>query len=117
MSAHTKVLANEVAKRVGLPATWPNVNTIAAAIELEAWRLKVAAEDAAEVLVQCAFETSCYPQFHCPSEWEKREISRENNIDRFWFEDARWTVKAAYTNFRAELDRKRGQGIFGLEVA
>lgn len=104
MTANIKVLAAEVARRVGLPASWPNVNVIAAAIELEAEVCGVSPSDAAEVLVAAAKEASESPSYACPAEWEMRALYRENTIDRFWFEDARWRVKYAYAAFRAQLE-------------
>jgi hypothetical protein len=103
MSAHPKVLAAEVARRVGLPASWPNVNVIAAAIELVTSWSGVSAEEAAELLVQCAHERTPGPRYSLPSEWEKREIFRENSVSRFWFEDSRWTAKLAYAEFYAKV--------------
>ena len=117
MSAHPKVLAKQVALRVGLPASWPNVNVIAAAIELEAEACRVSADQAAEVIVSAAKERTCGPRYDCPSDWERRMIARDNDVNRFWFEDGRWRFKFAYQNFRAELDRERGEGIFAAEIA
>lgn len=105
MSAHAKVLAAEVARRVGLPATWPNVNTIQAAIELEADACGVPAEEAAEMLVSAATESTRGPVYDCPSDWERRLLVRDNEVNRFWFEDARWRIKFAYAEFRESLRR------------
>jgi hypothetical protein len=99
MSAHLKVLAKQLAQRFYLPTTWPNVNTIAAAIELVAFHSNVPAEEAAELLVACARERTFPDNLVCPSERDRREISRVNTVDRFWFEDARWRCKDAYAEF------------------
>lgn len=101
MSAHVKVLAAEVARRIYLPATWPNVNTIAAAIDLVASWHEISPEEAVELLVRCAAERRRDRQYTPPSEWEQRESFRENHVDRFWFEDARWKTKFAYAEFVA----------------
>lgn len=105
MSAHVKVIAAEVAKRIYLPPSWPNVNVIAAAIDLVTFHANVSAEEAAELLIRCAAERTIGSHYTPPSEWELREIFRENKVDRFWFEDARWKTKFAYAQFHERLDR------------
>lgn len=82
--------------------TWPNVQTIRLAIESEAELLSVPIHHAAEVILQAAKEFSRADGYSCPAEWQRREIFRENSVDRFWFEDARWRSKAAYLEFRAQ---------------
>ena len=103
MSAHVKVLAKQLAERMYLPATWPNVNTIAAALELIVIHAHVPIQEAVELLIACAAERTPRPQYRCPSPWEEREISRLNSVDRFWFEDRRWLRKNAYAEFCERL--------------
>ena len=96
-------LAAAVARQLGIVPTWPNVQTIRLAIESEAQLSSAALEDVAAMLVLAGKEWTRGPQYSCPSQWEQREISRLNLVDRFWFEDARWRDKFAYADFRARL--------------
>lgn len=93
-------LAARVARELGLVPTWPTLQTIRLAIESEAALSSVSLNKAAELLVRAGKEWTSCSIFHCPSDWEKREISRLNTVDRFWFEDARWRSKIAYAEFR-----------------
>jgi hypothetical protein len=78
--------------------TWPNVQTIRLAVESEAVHSGIAERQAAALIVTAAQEISpasgggLVP----PSKWEQRQAFRKNDIDRFWFEDARWRMKASY---------------------
>jgi len=96
-------LAAFVARKLGIVPTWPNVQTIRLAIESEADLSGVSDFLAAEVILKAAKEWTRFPEYSCPAEWEKRLIARVNTVDRFWFEDARWREKDAYTEFRREL--------------
>jgi hypothetical protein len=94
-------LAANVARRIGMVRTWPNLQTIRLAIEGEAEFSGIATEDAAELLLRCAAERTYRPEHTCPTDWIVREMSRLNSIDRFWFEDCRWRDKRAYVAFFA----------------
>jgi len=99
----TLPLAASVARQLGIVETWPNVQTIRLAIESEAALSGVAPQDVVEMLVRAGKEWTSQPRYSCSSEWEKRDIFRQNTVDRFWFEDARWREKFAYAEFRAAL--------------
>jgi hypothetical protein len=100
-------LAAEVARKLGIIATWANVQTIRLAIESEAALTGVALLDVAEMIVRAGKEWTRGSMYSCPSEFERREIFRLNAVDRFWFEDARWRSKDAYAEFCEQL-RKNG---------
>lgn len=78
--------------------TWANVQTIRLALESEAAHSQIDAKQAAALIVTAAQEITPAPGgLYSPvSEWEKRQSQRKNDIDRFWFEDARWRMKASY---------------------
>jgi|SRR5579864_2843508 len=99
-------LAATVARALGVVPSWPNLQTIRIAIESEADYFGSTREEIAEMIVRAGTERSCASLYVCPSEWEKREIYRENAVDRFWFEDARWRSKFAYQEF---LERRRAK--------
>jgi hypothetical protein len=86
------------------------VSTVQAAIECEAFQSKVSLDQAADVILQAAREWTRFSGCSCPAEWQRREVSRLNTIDRFWFEDSRWTSKAVYAEFRAALRGEAGIG-------
>lgn len=100
------VLAADIARRLGMVPTWPNVQTIRLAIESEAELSGVSVVEAAAVIVEAAKEPSRFSPLVPPSEWQRREVFRENSVDRFWFEDARWRGKNAYLYFRALLNHE-----------
>jgi hypothetical protein len=87
---------------LGIVPTWPNLQTIRLAIETESALSHVSRAHVAEMLILAGKELSYGSQYVCPAQWEKREFSRLNTIDRFWFEDARWRDKFAYAEFRAK---------------
>ena len=91
-------LAAQIARQLGMVPTWPNVQTIRLAFEAEAAHSEISVSQAVALIVTAAQEISPTPGgFHAPaSEWEKRQAQRKNDIDRFWFEDARWRTKASY---------------------
>ena len=93
------VLAAALARQVGLPETWPNVQTIKLAIQSEAAFSGISIEKSADLILEAAKERTRCDVLSCPSQWETREIFRENTVDRFWFEDGRWRAKRAYTAF------------------
>jgi len=99
-------LAAQIARKVGMVPTWPNVQTIRLAIECEAAYSEVSAKEAAEVIARAARELSCDPNAgYVPTPtWLERELARRNRIDRFWFEDALWRRKPSYWEFS---DRRR----------
>lgn len=89
-------LAAEIARSVGMVRTWPNVQTIRLAIESEAEDRGIAIERAAALISHAAAEITPFPLYTPASDWNVRQIQRLNDIDRFWFEDARWRAKASY---------------------
>lgn len=95
-------LAAEIARQVRMIRTWPNLQTIRAALESEAELLGIDLRQTAELIVECAKQPTRGRYITCPPEWEAREVFRANNVDRFWFEDARWRTKAAYWKFCEE---------------
>lgn len=97
------VLAADLARQVGMVPTWPNVQTIRLAIESEAELSAASLAEAAEIILQSSKEFSRGRYVTCPPEWEARELFRHNSIDRFWFEDARWRVKAIYQQWVEKL--------------
>ncbi len=98
------ILAKKIARSLGMPETWPNLQTIRLAIECEASFSGVSPEDAAEVILKAAKEFVPGPQHSRPSEWVRRELWRANVVDRFWFEDTRWRGKNVYTEFRSRME-------------
>lgn len=97
-------LAARLALRVGMVRTWPNIETIRLAIESEALMSGVSLDEAADVILKAAQEGTPIPWHRPPSDWVVRTISRQNDIDRFWFEDARWRGKDAYAEFQQRLE-------------
>ncbi len=91
-------LAAQIARQLGMVPTWPNVQTIRLALESEAAHSEVSMSQAAALIVTAAQEITPAPgnSYTPPTEWEKRQTARKNDIDRFWFEDARWRMKASY---------------------
>lgn len=102
-------LAAQIARRLALVRTWSNLQTIRLAIESEADLSDISVAEAARVILDAARELSYGPSFRPPAEWEHREIFRENSVDRFWFEDARWRTKGSYLVFVADLRKQRGE--------
>jgi hypothetical protein len=77
--------------------TWPNVQTIRLAIESEAECSEVSLSQAAGLIITAAQEISRWGELYVPpSRWEERQLQRQNDIDRFWFEDSRWRTKHSY---------------------
>ncbi len=78
--------------------TGANVKTIQLAIEFEAEDSGVSVQQAAALIVTAAQEITpaLGNSYTPPTEGEKRQAARKNDIDRFWFEDARWRMKASY---------------------
>lgn len=105
-------LAAEIARQLGMVPTWPNVQTIRLAIESEAEFSSVSIAEAAAVIVEAARERSTGSMYRPAANWEEREFYRENSVDRFWFEDARWRTKFAYASFQSRLKQWREPGIF-----
>jgi hypothetical protein len=97
-------LAAKVARELGVIPTWPNLQTIRLALESEATHYKATFAEIGEMFIRAGKEWTDPPIYHCPSQWERREISRVNTVDRFWFEDARWRYKLAYAEF---LERRK----------
>ena len=98
------VLAAQVARSVGMVESWPNVQVIRLAIEAETEFSQVSPGEAALVIIEAAREATRPPVFSPPSPFESREIARLNQVDRFWFEDARWRMKIAYLEFLRRRD-------------
>src|SRR5579871_3356027 len=88
--------AAHVARQLGMVRTWSNLQTIRLAIESEAELSDIAVAEAAEVILRAAREHSQQSIYRPPSDWEVRQIFRENSVDRFWFEDSRWRAKYTY---------------------
>jgi hypothetical protein len=103
-------LAAKVADELGLVPTWPNLQTIRLAIESEAKLSRAALAEVVEMFVRAGNEWTGGPRYSPLSDWEQRELSRLNSVDRFWFEDARWRAKFAYQEFR-EQRRKASEQI------
>lgn len=101
--------AAHLARQLGIVRTWSNLQTIRLAIESEADLLDISVAEAASVILEAARERSLGPILRPASEWEHREIYRENSVDRFWFEDARWRTKNSYMEFCAELRTQPGE--------
>lgn len=102
-------LAAKVARELAVVPSWPNLQIIRLAIESAAHSCHATLAETAEMLIRAGKEWTARPQYHCPSEWEIREIERLNTIDRFWFEDARWRGKVAYERFYERLRQDREQ--------
>jgi hypothetical protein len=96
-------LAADLARQVGMVRTWSNVQIIRLAIESEAEDSNVSLAQAAALIAVAASEQSHLPQYSCATSWEEREFHRNNAIDRFWFEDARWRTKVSYWNLLERL--------------
>src|ERR1700723_1261703 len=81
------VLAAAIARQVGLPETWPNVQTIKLAIQSEALKSDVHIVRAAGVILEAAKEiTIVNPERYS---FQAAGVLRKSNIvNRFWFEDA-----------------------------
>jgi hypothetical protein len=101
-------LAIFLARRAGMVLTWPNIQTIRVAIESEAQYSGVPLTEAANVILAAAREPSLLDAYSCPPEWQRFECYRENTVNRFWFEDARWRYKKVYAEFQLSL-REGGQ--------
>ena len=101
-------LAAELARQVGMPRTWPNVQTIRLAIESEADHSGITVNQAATVIAMAAQEWTARSGYSFLPSWEIREIVRVNTIDRFWFEDARWRAKGAYVVMLSRITEARG---------
>jgi hypothetical protein len=101
MSNRNLTLAAQVAAKLGITRSWPNVQMVKLAIENEAEFSQVSHAEAAEVIVRAGRELSDWQDPYSPTpEWKRREAFRLNTVDRFWFEDARWRVKQVYLEFR-----------------
>jgi hypothetical protein len=101
-----------MAHRLGMVDTWPNIQTIKKAINAEARFSAIAVTEAAELILAAANSPSLLPQYSSPAEWEKREVSRANTINRFWFEDSLWRVKFPYIEFQARRrDEANSSGV------
>jgi hypothetical protein len=98
------VLAAQVARSVGMVESWPNVQIIRLAILAESDFSQVSPGEAAVVIVECAREVSRPPLYSPLAEWERRELYRLNQVDRFWLEDRRWRMKLAYLEFLRRRD-------------
>ena len=97
-------VAVQVARKIGMVPTWPNLQTIRLAIETEAELCGVSVGDVANMLVRAAGEyTRTGSQYRPAADWEYAVNFRLNVVDRFWFEDARWRAKLAYGEFRSQL--------------
>jgi hypothetical protein len=107
-ATHTYTLAADVARQLGIVRSGANVRMIQLAIKSEADFSGVPAIEAASVIVRAAREWSRRPEYSCLASWEEREMARENTVDRFWFEDARWRTKLAYVEFASEQRDRAG---------
>jgi hypothetical protein len=84
--------------------TWPNVQTIRLAIESEAEYSGISLESAAELIGVAARDVAIFdPQRYS---FQAATLLRKSNIvNRFWFEDALWRYKDAYTNRLAQIQK------------
>ena len=98
------LLAEEIARAVGIVRTWANLSTIHCALESEAEFSNTSTTQASALIVHAATERTLLSDLACPSEWEIRENVRMNSVDRFWFEDARWRMKRSYWQLRDQLE-------------
>ena len=96
-------LAAALARQVGMVATWPNIQTIRLAIESEAEFSAVTVAQAATLIASAAQEISRGPEYSCLSSWEQHQLRKANDVDRFWFEDARWRTKPGYWQWLEKL--------------
>lgn len=103
------VLAADMARRLGMVPTWPNVQTIRLAIESEAEYSDITVTQAAAVIAQAAGEfTSPGGSLYRPPDWrDEVRAFKANRIDRFWFEDSRWRMKSSYDALLARLEAGR----------
>jgi len=95
-------LAADLARTLGMVASWPNIQTIRLAIESEASYSEVSESQAAALIVAAALEfTVVNPERYT---FQAAALLRKSNIvNRFWFEDALWRYKDAYNNMLARL--------------
>jgi len=97
-------LAADLARQIGMTRTWPNLQTIRLAIEGEADFSGISINQAAAVITMAALQwTRCGDGLTCPSSSERYMTLKDNTIDRFWFEDARWRNKGVYVAFLERL--------------
>jgi len=106
LSASALVLAADLARQIGMVATWPNVQTIRLAIESESHYSDVSLNQAAALIVCAANDyTVVDPQQYS---FQAAALLRKSNIvNRFWFEDARWRYKNAYNRMLCALQQSK----------
>jgi hypothetical protein len=82
-------LATQVANKLGLPPTWPNLRTIEIALIFEhADRNRESLGEAAEIIVECARQFYALPSHRL----KKLRLERYWPLNRFWFEDGIWQM-------------------------
>lgn len=69
-------------------------------MEDEALLSQAAPREVATMLICAGKELTQGPLYSPLSDWKQRELFRSNQVNRFWFEDARWREKFAYHEFR-----------------
>jgi hypothetical protein len=97
-------LAADLARRIGMIRTWPNLQTIRIAIENEADDNSLTLDQAAALIAMAAQELSILSGPGLLPDW--RAQAREfklNRVDRFWFEDGRWKDKEIYGEMLSRL--------------
>lgn len=98
-------LAADLARQVGMVRTWPNLQTIRLAIESEAEHSGITVKHAAALIAMAANEFSrCGDGVTFPDSLDRYVAFKENTVDRFWFEDARWRSKGSYLEFLSRLE-------------
>lgn len=96
-------LAAHIARSVGMVRTWANLQTIRIAIESEAEYSDISISQSAALITSAAHELNSGPSYSCLSSWEQTQLRKQNDVDRFWFEDARWRMKSSYWNLLERL--------------
>jgi hypothetical protein len=88
-------LAGQIARQLGMPESWPNVQAIKLAILAEAGYSDISIAQAAALIVSAAHDfTIVRPDRY---NFQAAALLRKSNvINRFWFEDSLWRYKDAY---------------------
>ena len=81
-------LANDVARKLGLPPTWPNLRTIEIALIFEMAQSGTSLHQAAETIIDCAWQ---FVRLR-PRQLKDLGLTRYWPLNRFWFEDAIWQM-------------------------
>lgn len=79
-------LANHIARKLGLPPTWPNLRTIEIALIFQAAQGSSSLQEAADLIVDCGRVFLALS----PGKQKLAGLARYWPLNRFWFEDAIW---------------------------